>query len=346
MNRKILLVVLVISMLIFSACNQAESSEKNSAGAQDGTVTLKLAGMSAADHPSTVTMNEFAERVYEETDGRVEIDIFPSNQLGDWSNVYQEIARGTIEMGLITHPTEQDSRAELLGFPFIATGYDDIEKAFGRESYIFKKIEEINEETGITLLAFYGEEFGGLGTVKEVENIDKVGAEKDILIRTPSLDLQVEMMKGLGFRTTTIPFADLYSALQTGVADGWIGGGPTYNYTGFRDVIKYYYQINDQFIATPLFINTEVFQQLNEEDRETMQKIAEEIMNGSFLAAQDNEEKYRQLLIEEGIEVIELSDSQIEAFAEFARTEMWPQFAERVGEDIINELIEYLDEAE
>src|SRR5699024_4568253 len=127
-------VSLIITLLV--ACGSQEANEENTNSDRSDAITLKFAGMSPEDHPSTIAMNELADKVHEGTSGRVNIEIYPANQLGDWSSVYQEISRGTVEMGLITHPTEQDPRAEILAFPFVAEGYENIEKVFGSESYI------------------------------------------------------------------------------------------------------------------------------------------------------------------------------------------------------------------
>lgn len=56
-----------------------------------------------------------------------------------------------------------------------------------------------------------------------------------------------DLMRGsvdMGFSETTISYADLYTALQTGVVDGWTGGMPQLNYTDFKDVINHYVHYN------------------------------------------------------------------------------------------------------
>jgi hypothetical protein len=82
------------------------------------------------------------------------------------------------------------------------------------------------------------EGFVGVALTKPAEHLFEAGVEKGVLIRVPPIDTFNAGAHAMGFRGTTIAYADLYPALQTGVADGWIGGTAALNYFGFRDIIK------------------------------------------------------------------------------------------------------------
>ena len=47
-------------------------------------------------------MKEVAKEVSAKSNGRIDIKIFPANQLGDYTLVYEELIRGTIDMALIS----------------------------------------------------------------------------------------------------------------------------------------------------------------------------------------------------------------------------------------------------
>src|SRR5699024_2493607 len=115
MNRmtKVFLIFCLLSIALF-ACNSknANTKEENASSGTDESITLKLAGMSNEEHPSNIALNELADSIEDKTEGRVKIKIYPSNQLGDWTTVYDEIMKGTIDMGLITQPTEHNPKLE------------------------------------------------------------------------------------------------------------------------------------------------------------------------------------------------------------------------------------------
>ena len=51
--------------------------------AQAAPVILKFAGQNPPDHYATTSMNEIAKAVEKKTDGRIQIKVYPANQLGD-----------------------------------------------------------------------------------------------------------------------------------------------------------------------------------------------------------------------------------------------------------------------
>ena len=76
-------------------------------------MVLKFAGQNATDHPATDMMNKIAKDIAEKTEGRIEVKVYPANQLGDYSLVYEEQIRGTIDMSCISVPSQFDARMEL-----------------------------------------------------------------------------------------------------------------------------------------------------------------------------------------------------------------------------------------
>ena len=68
----------------------------NTVLAQDELV-IKVAGISPIEYRSTEGLYRIAEKVEEATKGRIKMDVFPMNQLGDYTQVFQEIQRGTID---------------------------------------------------------------------------------------------------------------------------------------------------------------------------------------------------------------------------------------------------------
>src|SRR3954454_18342678 len=58
---------------------------------------LKYANNSPVTHPLTVRTMEAMERIKKETNGRVEIQVFPNNQLGSDTDMLSQLRSGAIE---------------------------------------------------------------------------------------------------------------------------------------------------------------------------------------------------------------------------------------------------------
>lgn len=333
---------LLLISLFLAACgsnaNKTASKGEKGNDIKNETITLRLASHNPEDHPGVQAVYDFAEKLNERTDGRIQVDVYPANQLGDYTTVYEEIGKGTIEMGLISIPSILDSRLDIHWMPYLVENYSQLEEVLGPDSYVYSKEKELNAEQGVEFLGFSTNGFGGIGSAKELPNITEIGKDKGILLRTPPSDIYKLPMEDIGFRTVTIPLADLYTSLQTGAADGWEGGDASLNYFGYRDVIDYFYTTNDITNTDALFINKELYDGLSEEDQKIIDELSTEFMLNSFKTAEESDNKYLKLLEEEGVEVIRLSDEEISKLADHVRKVTWPKLEDHISTEIITEL--------
>ncbi len=331
MKRIIALCLCLCATVALAACSSGggESSSKT------GKVVLKFATQHPVEHMAQKAAERIQARVAKETEGRVEIKIFPANQLGDATQIYEEVIRGSIDIAHITVPESYDTRLGVGFIPYIGRDYDQIRKVFANDSFLPKEIAKMHAALGVKFFSYYGEGFIGVGTVKPVENTVQPGVEKGIMIRVPPLDVFKFGAEELGFRTTSIPYADTYSALQTGVVDGWLGGPPNLNYLGFRDVIKQYYQYNVNFESTQYVMNMKKFESLPAADREAVERAFGEEGQQSFLMAESEDQMYRKKLQEAGVEVHVFSTKELEEMANYVREHAWKRLEGNLSPELI-----------
>jgi TRAP-type C4-dicarboxylate transport system substrate-binding protein len=151
-------------------------------------ITLRMAGQSPADHQSTLGMQKVSKWVAEATNGRIDIKTYPSSQLGDYTLVYEELIRGTIDMALISIPSQFDSRLELIYVPYLMRDYGEAAEVFKQGGWLFNKMAELHGELGVLFLGFNVEGFGGLGLTKEPKEVLNPLVKKDLLLRVPPMD--------------------------------------------------------------------------------------------------------------------------------------------------------------
>jgi TRAP-type C4-dicarboxylate transport system substrate-binding protein len=301
-------------------------------------VTLKFAGQYPLEHPTTVLMQEFADAVKERTKGEVIIQLFPANQLGDYTQVYEEVRRGTIEMALITIPGQFDPRLEVPILPYIALDYDDVRKIYVPGSAVYKLSEKLNEAQGVKFMGFNVEGFGGLGAIK-LPNMDKPDAKKAFILRVPPMITWQVVGEDHGFQIITIPFADLYTSLQTGVADGWYGGPPGDNWYGFRDVIKYFVVCNNAVFVSGYVMNMAAFNKLSPENQKVLQEEAARIGKKSIGVSQEMDEKLLKQMEDYGIKVVRFTPEQLKTWAEYTRRVSWPKLKDSLSKEVIDTLL-------
>ncbi|WP_417227884.1 TRAP transporter substrate-binding protein DctP [Amphritea sp.] len=300
---------------------------------------LTMAGQFNEDHIATKAQRVFAERVEAETDGRVQIRVFAANQLGDYTQVYDELRIGTIDMALISVPSQYDKRLELGYLHYIAKDYEGIRKNYSPGSFVYNKMNQLHNEQGVKFMGFHVDGFGGIGLTKLPAKIKDVSSPKnDVLVRVPPMDIFKLTADDQGFRTVSIPWADLYTAMQTGVADGWVGGTSSLNYQQFRDVIKYYV-VNNNFIEhTAWLMSQKSLSKVSPEDAATIERLANELAAQSIDESKENDEKGLQQLEAAGIQVIRLNDTELQDWANNARVKTWSKLSTVLSADLIEEL--------
>ncbi|MEM8550903.1 MAG: TRAP transporter substrate-binding protein DctP, partial [Pseudomonadota bacterium] len=77
------------------------------ASAQDS-VSLKLGHFLPAGHPMSKYLENWAQTLGEETDGRIAIEVFPGGQMGPVPEYYDMTRRGVIDIGWILHGATSD----------------------------------------------------------------------------------------------------------------------------------------------------------------------------------------------------------------------------------------------
>ncbi len=315
--------VMILAVFLFTLGIVAE----NDAAFAQAKMKWRMGGQNPLDHQGTEAINWVAEEIKKRTDGRIEITTYPASQLGDYTTLYEEVMRGTLEMNLGAAPAVIDDRLMLLIVPYLYTGWDEISTQMAPGGWVFETLKKINLDHNVILLGYNASGLGGLGSTKPILNItDPASKERGMLMRVPPHKAFQFMMDGLGFRTVSVPWAELYTALQTGVADGWVGGNPTYSWKAFGDILKYYYQMDLYLEGEQYTISKDVWDKLSPEDQKIVQEVVTERSLFSFGNAEKEDHYYMDKMKEAGWTVYEFTKEEKEAWAKFVRENVWKNF--------------------
>lgn len=339
MKKYTMLVLLVILAIFATGCGSGDKKTTDKPKDNKQVKTIKVSSMSPEDHPHTIMLREFVDHVEKETGGTLKLDVYPANQLGDYTSVYEEVMKGTIEMALISVPSQIDSKTEVLNMPYLVENYEHAKTVYSDESYIYQLVDGVMQGQGIKLLGLLPMGFGGIGSTEAISNYDVPGEDKGLMVRVPQMNVYRNFAEKMGFRTVSIPYADVYTALQTGTADGVIGAPASDNYTSFRDVIKYYYQYNNTFEALGLMINQNFWNELTDNERDIITEAGVDFTINGIDEAEKIDKEYLAKLKEEGIEVHEFTPEEITAFAKYIRETVWPLAEDALSKEVVENLL-------
>jgi tripartite ATP-independent transporter DctP family solute receptor len=189
------------------------------ARAQSAEFTYKYANNLPVTHPMNVRAREMAEAIKAETGGKVEIQIFPSNQLGSDTDMLSQLRSGGIEFftlsGLILSTLVPAASINGVGFAF--PDYDSVWRAMDGElgAYVRAQIAKANL---VAMDKIWDNGFRQ--TTSSTKPINTPEDFKGFKIRVPVSPLWTSMFKALDSAPASINFAEVYTALQTKTVDG------------------------------------------------------------------------------------------------------------------------------
>ncbi len=304
--------------------------------AQAAPLALKFAGQNPPDHHVTASMKDIAKEVEKKTNGRIQVKVYPANQLGDYSLVYEELIRGTIEMAAISFPSQFDSRMDLIYVQGYTSSYEQVAKVYDPNGWFFKKMDEFNKNLGVKLLGMYLDGMVGIGTVKEMRDPLNPKVDHGVLLRIPNMDVFKTALEGAKYRTISIPFADVYQSMQTGVCDGDTGYSIVAAYTALGDVIKHWYNFNKNTECLGIMISDKLWTKLSDADKKVLQEAVNKQAALSIKNAEANDKKYLDLMRKKGIKVHTYTTEQLRPLMNaFAAT--WGQLDQSKGKALMDE---------
>ncbi len=191
------------------------------------------------DNPTGAMATVFKSLVEAGTNGSVLVQTFPSGQLGKDKDVVQQVKAGVIQAGI--HSVGGfASIYPMIGvldipfaFPNISKTYEVFDGPFGA-----KLAADIDKKTGLHTLGF-GDSGGFFQLTNSKHPIHTPADMKGLKIRTMGLDTHKAIISAMGGQPAAISWSEVYTALQTGVADGQMNPIPIIAFAKFQEVQKY-----------------------------------------------------------------------------------------------------------
>jgi TRAP-type C4-dicarboxylate transport system substrate-binding protein len=345
MKKMLALILALVMSLSLVACGGSDAPAEDTSSEDTSSETVEelpyyewsLSCEYSAENHQTKALEDAAKMIEEQTDGHIKITVYPNMALGDYTVVYGQVITGDIEIAACPISSQYDPRVDVMTLPFLSGGFEDFESNYmSQDSYMWTLFEDITSAQGVKLLGFFNTGFMGLGAKKvDQENFAFLtGSEsKTMLMRCPGGEAYTQTMAAMNYPTTTIPYSDLYSALQSGLCDGWLGGSPLVNYDSFRDAISYFIDCNVINESIPVMMNAKAFESLPAEYQTALVEAFREETAASFDRAADTDAANLQKLADYGIEIINLSQDELNALADKVRTETWEKDFEMYGAD-------------
>jgi tripartite ATP-independent transporter DctP family solute receptor len=181
--------------------------------------TYKYSNNLPVSHPMNIRAKEMAEAIRRDSNGRLEIQIFPSNQLGGDTDVLSQLRAGAVQFQTLAPLILANlvPVASINGVGFAWKSYREVWPAMDGELGAFVR-EQIAK---VKLHAFEKIWDNGFRQVtSSTRPIVKPADLKGFKIRVPVSPMWTSLFNALGASPVSINFSETYAALQTRVAEG------------------------------------------------------------------------------------------------------------------------------
>lgn len=200
-------------------------------------ITLRYGNNLPLSHPLNIRAKEAADRIAKETNGRVEMLIFPANQLGGDTDMLSQVRNGALTFftpsALVIATLVPVAAINAVGFAFkdynqVWAAMDGPVGAFVRKAIADSRLHALETmwDNGFRQMTTSG---------APIQSADSM---KGLKIRVPVSPISISMFSGLGASPASLQFSEVYTALQTKVVDAQENPLPTIEAKKFYEVQK------------------------------------------------------------------------------------------------------------
>jgi tripartite ATP-independent transporter DctP family solute receptor len=234
--------------------------------------TLKLGYILSTDSQLGAGGTVFADEVAKRTQGRYRIEQYPNSALGGEVEMLKAVQLGTVDLAFITGAPLPNFLPDIgvFNIPFlfrdVAQAHAVLDGSIG-QSYLGKFRDK-------DLVALAWGENGMRHVTNSKREIHTPEDLQGLKLRLPQSDVMLAGFKALGADVSPLPFPQLYGALQSGQFDGQENPIATIQSSKFNQVQKYLTLTAHVYDPAILFMSTDDFDGLSDEDKRSFIEAA------------------------------------------------------------------------
>jgi TRAP-type transport system periplasmic protein len=220
-----------------------------------------------------VAAKKFKEVLEARSNGRIEVKIFPAEQLGSEQEMIEMIKVGALDFQLCGGTALQNVVPEVTPptLPFMVTGYDEAHALMDGEFGEYLKGKAA--EKGFQILSYLD-----LGMVQITNNKRPITVPSDLVgikMRSPNEPVSIATFQALGASVSTMAFTEVYLALAQGVVDGQFNPLDAIWDTKFYEVQDYLAITNHFYYYIHFMTNVDLWESLPADIQEIVQEGAD-----------------------------------------------------------------------
>ena len=203
------LIVMATCMAIGLCASGCQNSMTQTAVAQEDVVHIQIAYENNPGEPLDLACQRWKELLEEQSGGEIQVELYPSSQLGSKSDIINQEIAGDSAITLANGAFYADlgvSDFSVTFAPYLFRSWEDIEK-LAESDWWAEQEEKLRETTGLVIVGSNWH-YGVRNTITK-EPVQSPEDMKGLKIRVPGNQLQVDSMGALGAAGTPMSLANM-----------------------------------------------------------------------------------------------------------------------------------------
>ena len=290
--------------------------------AQAGAKEFRSSDVHPEDYPTVMAVKFMSDIIKQKTGGKDTIKVYTMSQLGSEKDTIEQTKIGALDMVRVNvAPFNNIVPATIVpSLPFLFKSTAHMRKVL--DGPIGDEILAAMEAQGFIGLCFY--DSGSRSFYSGKKAIKNVADTKGMKIRVQQSDMWVAMMQAIGANATPLPYAEVYTALKTGVVDAAENNWPSYESSRHYEAAKIYSLTEHSMAPELLVFSKKVWDGLSKEEQAIIRAAAKESVPYMRKLWDEREASARKTVEAAGSQIVSdvdkksFSDAMAPVYAKFA----------------------------
>lgn len=280
-----------VFLLFFTLSCQVEEDQKS----------IKLAHSLGVNHPVHEAMLFMADRLEENSSGKLKLEIYPSSQLGSERQCLELLQIGSLGMTKVSAAVMENfsPRMKVFGYPYLFR--NNAHRFNVYDGKIGKQLLLDGEKYWLRGLTYF--DAGNRSFYTKNTTVNKPEDLEGLKIRVMQSPTAINLVKSFGAAPTPISWGELYTSLQQGVVDGAENNLPSFYSSKHYEVCKHFSMNEHSSIPDILVISTLIWEDLSMQEKKWLEDAVDAATQYQRKLWRESEEEALEAITKAGVEI-------------------------------------------
>lgn len=275
--------------------------------------TIRVATAYAEDSPVPLAQQAFVENLQGETNGQIQVDLYPGGQLSSGPDLGSRVQGGSIEIGSLSYSnlSPYAKTVDIINLPYFAGEYGPFLNLITSdvwEEEVNSRLREQGFEPLFTWMSApraIGVREGSGGPITSLSDVQGMD------IRIPASDLSEQTWNMAGANAVPVDWGETAQALQEGVVDGLHVSVPPLAAYGFQDTLASITVVNMVMDVGIYVASRQWYQNLSDDLQSSVDSAAEQTFQHQLENLISTLNEAQTVLSDAGVQTNELGSDEL-----------------------------------